>query len=497
MFESAERDPVMSKDDFAAREGALRTALLQRQYALLEKADRTVLLVVAGIDGAGKGSTVNQLNEWMDPRNIHTLAFGTETPESAQRPPLWQYWNALPPKGQLGIVFDSWYAPLMAEASSKHPDPDAIAFLAAEIQRFEALLAADGVQIVKLWYHLSRDAQAGRIRKQLADPATAWRVSKADRLVHKRYDRLRKAGETVIAATQSPHAPWQVVPGADDRMRMVTTATALLDAFNRKLPKVVPLPAEVGAPAFVLRSPHASMPAAMLPTAPMSPEAYEVRMDAAQARLGQLVRHKAFKDRSLVLVFEGIDAAGKGGAIRRITHALDARQYSVMPVSAPTDMEKAHPYLWRFWNRLPTHGRVAIFDRSWYGRVLVERVEKLIGPEVWRRAYDEINDFESQLQESGAVVIKFWLAVSQEEQLRRFNERAETPFKRFKLTPDDWRNRDKWEDYRKAADAMFERTDTLGAPWHVVATDDKRQARVQVIEAVTNGLAKALGKRGL
>jgi polyphosphate kinase 2 (PPK2 family) len=229
-------------------------------------------------------------------------------------------------------------------------------------------------------------------------------------------------------------------------------------------------------------------------TARLDGKEYDEQLAAWQSRLAGLVRHDKFKTRSLILAFEGQDAAGKGGAIRRVTHALDARQYHIHPISAPSDAELAHPYLWRFWRSLPLPGRVSVFDRSWYGRVLVERVEKLIAPQDWQRAYSEINQFEAQLSNHGAIIVKFWLAVTADEQLRRFHEREESPFKNFKITPDDWRNRKKWHNYVQAADEMLARTDTPQAPWHVLSANDKQHARVAVLRHIVETLEKALGK---
>lgn len=492
MFQQAELDPALSDEEFELNERQLRETLVQQQYALLHKSDRAVLLVVAGIDGAGKGSTINQLNEWMDPRHIHTLAFGPPSAEEAQRPAMWRYWTSLPPKGKIGVVFGSWYAPLMREASRKKPDRDRIEAIAAEIVRFEAMLAADGVQIVKLWYHLSRKAQAARTKALLADPQTAWRVSAADLEVQRKFGRLRRAGQLIIEATDTGHSPWTVVAGADANWRMACTARTVLETLSREFPAPVP---RATLPTPDADAKHRLSIQQLLDKGWDKPEDYDQELASLQARLARAVRRGRFDARSLVLVFEGMDAAGKGGAIRRVTRALDARQYAVLPISAPDAVEKARPYLWRFWRNLPGHGRVAIFDRSWYGRVLVERVEKLIAPDVWQRAYGELNDFEAQLGHSGAVVLKFWLAISKQEQLRRFEERAETPFKQFKLTPDDWRNREKWDDYVTAADAMIEHTDTEHAPWHVIATDDKRLARLAILRAIVAALEKALKKR--
>ena len=191
-------------------------------------------------------------------------------------------------------------------------------------------------------------------------------------------------------------------------------------------------------------------------------------------------------------MFEGLDAAGKGGAIRRVTQALDARQLPRLPVAAPTDEEKAQPYLWRFWRHLPRTGHVAIFDRSWYGRVLVERVEGFASEDEWLRAYGEINDFEEELADDGIVVVKFWLAISKEEQLRRFEEREQSAFKRFKITDEDWRNREKWDEYDDAVNDMVDRTSTPQAPWTLVEAEDKHWARVKVLKTLCDRLTREL-----
>ena len=193
-----------------------------------------------------------------------------------------------------------------------------------------------------------------------------------------------------------------------------------------------------------------------------------------------------------MLAFEGADAAGKGGAIRRVSGALDARQYLIVPVAAPTDEERAHPYLWRFWRNIPSLGGITIFDRSWYGRVLVERVEKLCAPADWMRAYDEINQFEEQLTKGGAIVVKFWLQISKEEQLKRFRERQRTAFKQFKITTEDWRNRKKWDAYERAVCDMVDRTSTELAPWTLVEAEDKRYARVKILKTIVERIERAL-----
>lgn len=488
MFAEAEADPCLSKEEFKPLEARLRVALLNAQYQRLEQADKTLLVVVAGIDGAGKGATVNLLNEWMDPRHIKTLAYGPREGEELERPLLWRYWKDLPPKGSTGIVFGSWYAPLILETLRKKPNQDRIDALSAAIRRFEAMLAAEGVQIIKLWFHLSAKAQKARAERLLASPETAWQVSPADLKVKKKYDRIRAGGQFVLNHTDSGHAPWVVIPSADENLRAARTAEAVLAAMRRRGVPRIP-------PAFVA---HAG-PARVVDRlgqldydAKIDKADYESELGLLQGRLARAARSAKFQQRALVLVFEGQDAAGKGGAIRRVTQALDARQFDITPVSAPNSEELARPYLWRFWRHVPRHGRIAIFDRSWYGRVLVERVEKLTPPATWRRAYAEINDFEEQLAASGAVVLKFWLAITSDVQLERFRDREKSPFKNFKITPEDWRNRDKWQEYAAATNELLTRTDVSHAPWHLVSANDKRYARLQVLRHIVEAIEDQL-----
>jgi polyphosphate:AMP phosphotransferase len=485
MFEEAEKDPTLDDKQFAKLEDALRTELLVEQYRVLKQGERTILVVVAGIDGAGKGSTVNLLNEWLDPRHVSTLAFAEPNAHEAERPAMWRYWNGMPAKGHTGIVFGSWYAPMLAEARRTHPDEQALRSMAAAIVHFESMLAADGVEVVKLWFHLSREAQQERCARMLADPDTAWRVSEADLQVGREFERLRQAGEAVISATHTTAAPWLIIPSADENWRITATARTVLQAF-RHPPNVPPL--EKLAP-IETEDRFAGLDYA----ASLAKKEYEQRFVRGMARVGRAVRRPGFRERSLVLVFEGDDAAGKGGAIRRLARAMDARQYAIIPIAAPSDEERARPYLWRFWRHVPARGRVAVFDRSWYGRVLVERVEGFAATEDWQRAYGEIQDFEAQLVAHGAILLKFWLSITPAEQLKRFRAREKTPFKSFKITDEDWRNREKAPQYREAASEMLVRTHTPDAPWHVIATDDKRYARVRIMEAVAQALEDGMG----
>jgi len=488
MFDEAEQDPSLSDEESARLEKRLRIQLLNEQYRHIHLKDRALLIIVAGIDGAGKGDTVNLLHEWMDPRHVRTIAFGELTAEEKAYPWSRRLWLGVPPKGSVGIMFGAAYRSLLLEATEKKPDSDKLEALISATRKFEDTLVANGVQIIKLWFHMSRNAQRKRTEKLIANPATAWQVGKNYEKIFKQFNRVRQAGQRIIESTDTAHAPWIIIPSADDNMRSIRTVQTILQAFKRKNIKV-PLPHNPAA------DPKPKRQERRLDRldfeASIEKEVYEEALKQWQSRLAIAVRHKNFSNKSLVLVFEGQDAAGKGGAIRRVTHALDARQYSTISIAAPRPFEMDRPYLWRFWRNVPRCGRIAIFDRSWYGRVLVERVEGYAARQAWQRAYQEINEFEKQLVDHGALVMKFWLAITPEEQLRRFKDREKSPYKNFKITPEDWRNRRQWPAYAQAAEEMFTKTDTPYAPWHVLPANDKKHARLEVLQRITKALEQA------
>jgi polyphosphate:AMP phosphotransferase len=494
MFEEAESDPSLTDTDAKQLEQKLRTRLLRAQYQHLEKQDRALLILVGGIDGAGKGDTINLLNDWLDPRHIRTMAFPPPTAEDLAYPPTYRFWHHIPPKGETGIMFGSGYAPLIVEASKKHPDLCLLENMIMTARRYEADLVSNGVQVIKLWFHLSKKAQRDRTKRLLANPSTAWKVGPRDQKVHKHYDRLCQGAQRVIEATDSDHSPWVIIPAADANLRNIRTAQAVLQAFEKRTIRVPPLHDPSKLPAL---KPKPNPLDSVDYKKTISKDEYETQILDLQNKLAEIVRSDAFKKLALVLVFEGQDAAGKGGTIRRITHALDARQYEIMATAAPKAYELARPYLWRFWRNVPHLGRISIFDRSWYGRVLVERVEKLITPTQYRRAYSEINNFELQLSENNVLVLKFWLTVTPEEQLKRFKEREASAFKQFKITDDDWRNRRKSPAYYSAAGNMLKLTHTDSAPWFVVPSNDKRLARVTVLKHIITALENTLKNQKL
>jgi polyphosphate:AMP phosphotransferase len=397
----------------------------------------------------------------------------------------------MPPKGRMVILHAGWYADFLA-ASARGDDRTSAAVRrdVERIRRLEQMLVADGVAVVKVHLHVGPELQQRRIHRLLKDPTTRWRVTAEDQGSVRHYARVERGLEHCLEATEQACAPWKVVDGSDRQHRALEVGRALLagiEGRTGRCDKPV-LPA-----AAVLRRRAARVRLATdHPGERVAEEDYDRRLEELQGRLALLSRRRRFAKHSVVTVFEGMDASGKGGAIRRITAALDARQYRVVPISAPSSEELARPYLWRFWFHLPPRGNYTIFDRSWYGRVLVERVRGLAARRDWQRAYGEINEFERELAEHGVVLAKFWLSVSPDEQVARFTERNRNPLKRFKVDPEDWINRGQWHDYQVAARDMIALTDTRHAPWAIVPANDKRHARLEVLGKLCDRIESAL-----
>jgi len=492
MFETAEIGHKIDKNLYKTEEPVLREALLDAQYELKERGEFPVIILINGVDGAGKGETINLLNEWMDPRLISTRAFGAASDEERERPRMWRYWRALPAKGRIGILFGSWYTDPIVQRVAGELKTSEFDHQIDEIVRFEKMLAHEGVVLLKFWFHLSKDKQKKRLEQLEKDPKTRWRVTEQDWQHFKQYDKFVSVSERVLRETSTAEAPWIVVEGEDANYRSLTVGKLLLKEMRKGLEaqskeQVISDAAPLSPPIDNLQLLHT-----LQLDQEYSKKDYNEELEKLQGRLNLLSRHPKFNEHSVIAVFEGNDAAGKGGSIRRITSALDARQFAIIPVAAPTEDERLQPYLWRFWRHIPRKGRISIFDRSWYGRVLVERVEGFCKEAAWMRAYGEINDFERQLVEDGAIVVKFWLAISKEEQLLRFKEREQIGFKRFKITEEDWRNREKWDNYVCAVGDMVERTSTDIAPWTLVEANNKYYARIKILKTLCDAIEKAL-----
>lgn len=500
MFESAEIGHAIDKETYDAEVPALREALLDAQFELKQQSRFPVIVLINGIEGAGKGETIKLLSEWMDPRLIEVRTFDQQTDEELAHPPAWRYWRQLPAKGRMGIFFGNWYSQ-MIQGRVHGQFKEAVLDQAINgAERLEKMLCDEGALIFKFWFHLSRKQMKARLKLLEDDPLHSWRISPLDWQQSKTYDKFVRYGERVLRRTSREYAPWHVIEGMDPHYRSLTTGRLLLEGMQAALannkpdqgPQTVgPLPARS---LMGREGDELSLLSSLDMTQHLEKEDYEEQLITEQARLSGNMRDKRMRKHALVAVFEGNDAAGKGGAIRRVAAALDPRQYRIVPIAAPSEDERAQPYLWRFWRQIPARGKFTVFDRSWYGRVLVERVEGFCSTADWLRAYSEINDFEEQLTDAGVVVVKFWLAIDEQTQLERFEAREKIPFKRFKITEDDWRNRKKWPQYREAVVDMVDRTSTEIAPWTLVEANDKRWARVKVLRTINNALEAAFDK---
>jgi len=522
MFRTAELGQKVPKSEFNQREPLLRQALLEVQASLMASSDFPVIILFAGVDGGGKGDTVNILNEWMDPRWLVTRAYDDPSDEERDRPDYWRFWRDLPPKGRIGLFLSSWYSQPILRRVYETDNEAVFDDRLDRILAFEKALADDDALILKFWMHLSHDAQKRRLKKLEKDPLTSWRVTQQDWDHWHIHDRFEAAAERTIMRTSTGTAPWTIVEGLDPYYRSLTVGNIVHDEITRHLEvvskkKLMREELNLQLAATRLEVPQADTESAageaddsavalgpltgatILSSLDMSLQLpkpdYKKQLQKCQARLNQLHRKALKKKISTILLFEGPDAAGKGGAIRRITSALDARHYQVLPIAAPTDEESAHHYLWRFWRHLSRAGRINIFDRSWYGRVLVERVEGFAAENEWKRAFAEINEFEEQLTEHGILLLKYWVHISKDEQLERFKAREQTPHKRWKLTEEDWRNRERWDDYDRAVNDIVEHTSTHTAPWVLVEGNDKRFSRIKVISTFCDRLEAMLDKK--
>jgi polyphosphate:AMP phosphotransferase len=482
----------LTKLEYQQQLPVLQDRLLDAQFELRKSHERAVAVIVTGIPGAGRSEVVNELLGWLDPKFVTVYGFRAPNDVERERPPLWRYWRIMPPRGRIAILHSGWYEDFLRDAVRQPSRLESL--VQREIERIRSLertLCADGVAVVKVHLHVGPEIQRRRLRKLRADKRTRWRVTGEDLWLARHFHRVEGAVEHCLEATEQAAAPWHVVDGTDRQHRALETAKLLLAGIEGRVGRRT---RRSGLPAAAVVRRRAAR--VKIPTAHRGPrvaeEDYDRQLEELQGRLALLSRKRRFAKHAVVIAFEGMDAAGKGGAIRRIAAALDARQYRVVPISAPSPEELARPYLWRFWFQLPPRGNYTIFDRSWYGRVLVERVRGLAPKPDWQRAYAEINEFERQLAEHRTVVVKFWMAVSPGEQLARFQERDRNPLKRFKVDPEDWANRRQWDAHRQAARDMLALTDTAHAPWHVIPADDKRHARLAVLRRLCESIEKAL-----
>ena len=472
---------------------------LAPKFAALQREARAkglpVMVVFEGWGASGKGTMISRLIQPLDPRGFKVFTIQAENEEEHMHPFLWRFWTKTPAKGRMHIFDRSWYRRVITEQMDAPMDQKRLDAAYQQILSFEEQLSADGTLIIKFFLHISADEQEKRLKKLERSSETKWRVTKADWKHFKQYKAYLPMYDHMLEQTDMSWAPWHVIEATDREYAAVKVMTIVAGMIEERLNEEN----EKESRSYMAERAQEELPGTeetMRTTVldgvdvslTMTKEDYKKRLSVLQKELTRLQNEMYLKRIPVVVALEGWDAAGKGGAIKRLTEPLDPRGYEVVPTAAPNDIEKAHHYLWRFWRAMPKDGHMTIFDRTWYGRVMVERIEGFCSQAEWRRAYREINQMEQNLTDHGVIVLKFWLQIDKDEQERRFNERMEDPEKQWKITDEDWRNREKWDAYVKAVDEMILRTSTTYAPWTIVEADSKYYARIKILETVVRAL---------
>ena len=510
MLEKVDLLKKMSKEEYKEKMSQLETKIgqLQRECKALKI---PIMIVFEGFGAAGKGLQIGKLIQSMDPRGFHVYPVKNETEEERMHPFLWRFWIKTPEKGRIAIYDGSWYRRVLIDRFEKRTKEKELPEAFHSINSFEEQLTDDGTVIIKLFLDISKKEQKKRFDKLQKNKETAWRVTQGDLERNAKYNEYAAMMEDMLFKTDTDYAPWTIIEATDRRFATVKIYTTVVKAMADQIEKLERQRKKdtadqetddhmnVSEVAREADKELRELQVSILSKADLSlkytREEYEAKLDKLQKKIeklhGELYRRRI----PVVLGFEGWDAGGKGGAIKRLTAKMDARGYAVNPTASPNDIEKAHHYLWRFWRAMPKAGHVAIFDRTWYGRVMVERIEGFCTKEEWQRAYKEINDMEKDLCDAGAIVIKFWMHIDKDEQERRFKERQENPEKQWKITDEDWRNREKWDQYEDAVNEMLLRTSTDYAPWVVVEGNDKYYARVKVLKTVVDAIEERLKEK--
>lgn len=484
----AEEKKTVDKKELKEKieKASARLGLLERQA---REAKIPVLITFDGYGAAGKGLQINRLIQAMDPRGFDVYTGGKDTEDEAMRPFLWQFATKTPADGRITIFDTSWYRYVQRDLFDGKTKESELKDAFYDIRAFERQLVDSGMVLIKLFLSITAKKQKKRFEKLVSTKETAWRVTLDDWKRNDEFEKYERINQDMIARTDTPETPWVII----DANKKDEAALAIIEAVSDRLEKALidkangVVPGKYTGPVSRDEEKKNILGSVDLNKS-MEKEDYKEKLDDLQKRVEKL-HSELYRQRiPVVLCFEGWDAAGKGGAIKRLTTHLDPRGYKVCPTPAPNSVEKAHHYMWRFWNNIPKDGHIAIFDRTWYGRVMVERIEGFCSEDDWKRAYQEINDFEAHLVHSGAVVLKFWLHIDKDEQERRFTERMINPLKQWKITDEDWRNREKWDQYEEAVNEMLEKTSTEDAPWIVVEGNYKYYARVKVLKTVVKAL---------
>jgi AMP-polyphosphate phosphotransferase len=495
MLESIDLSRKVGKEAYKEAKDpiSLKLAALQRRAIELKI---PVIIVFEGCSAAGKGTLINELILPLDPRGFDVYSTHPPNEEEALRPFLWRFWTRTPRRGRVAIFDRSWYRRVTEDRVSGECRGGQLHQAFEDIRSFERQLADDGNVIIKFFLHISKKEQERRLEKLRSSSATAWRVTDGDLEAHKQYKEHLAASEIMLAETDIDAAPWTIIEATDRRFATLKIFNTVVNALEHRVAQLEQAAgkkaeAAPAAPSLPLELSTSILDQVDL-TLSLTEEEYTRKIKARQDRIRELEHEIYVRRIPVVIVYQGWDAAGKGGNIRRLTQNLDPRGYNVVPIAAPNDLEKSHHYLWRFWINMPKAGHITIFDRSWYGRVMVERIEGYCTEAEWKRAYREINEMEQHMTHFGAVLLKFWLHIDPDEQLLRFRDRENTSYKQWKITQEDWRNREMWDAYKIAVEEMLYRTSTPYAPWTIVESNNKWYARVKVLDTVCKAIERRM-----
>lgn len=505
MLEKIDLSKTMEKDTYRSEIGDLRLKLgkLQRKCKDL---NIPVMIAFEGYGASGKGLQISKLIQALDPRGFQVYAVKSETEEEKMHPFLWRFWTKLPPKGRIAIYDTSWYRRVLIDRFDKKIKKAELPDAYDAIRSFEKQLTDDGMVIIKIFLAIDKKEQKKRFEKLLASKDTAWRVSEGDWERNKKFKKYEAMNDEMLSRTDSDNAPWHIVEAVDRRFATVKIYSIVVGMLERQIESVeqkMQLCNGMDKKEASIQDKEKGemkLEDSILAKADLSlaytREEYEKKLKELQKKIEQLHGELYRKRIPVVLAFEGWDAGGKGGAIKRLTAKMDPRGYVVHPTASPNAVERQYHYLWRFWKAMPKAGHIAVFDRTWYGRVMVERIEGFCTEEEWRRAYKEINDMERNLYKEGVLILKFWMQIDKDEQERRFRERQQNPEKQWKITDEDWRNREKWDQYEEAVNEMLIRTSTSEAPWIVVEGNCKYYARIKVLQTVVKAIEDLLEAKG-
>lgn len=482
-------EEIPPKEEIKERLDKARARLYKLQMEIKEH-KVPVLVLFEGWGASGKGSTIGKIIKNIDPRFFKVATMSAPTEEELRRPFLYRYMKQIPEAGKFTFLDSGWMEETTKDCLEKGLSGEDYAKRIDSIKRFERQLTDNGYLLLKFFMQIDHKEQTARMDRLMQEKDTEWRVGGFDKWQNEHYKKCRKVFDRYLTDTNMSTSPWYIIDALDKKwaeLQVLETMVSGIEVAMQNSSHSVPLLQNV--------FPLAKVPKLKdieLEDKTIEDDEYKVELKRLQKKLGILHNRLYRKRVPVIITYEGWDAAGKGGNIKRITEALDPRGFEVHPIASPEPHEKARHYLWRFWTRLPKDGHIAIFDRTWYGRVMVERLEGFCSENDWRRAYNEMNEFEKELSDWGAVIIKFWVQIDKDTQLARFTDRQNNPEKQWKITDEDWRNREKWDLYEGAVNEMLQKTSTTYAPWHILESVDKKYARIKALKIVIEELEKAL-----